>query len=79
VACTAPAFPGAWVIDLGAEAAAGRAIQRSAAAAHASQSEALPQVERRMDMLGGRELLRWLVPAHQAPELKETLPAAIPG
>jgi hypothetical protein len=51
---------GAWVVDLGADAAAARAIQRSAAAAHASQSEGLLQVQHRLDALGGREHLRWL-------------------
>ena len=43
--------------------ATARAVQRSAVAAHASQSEALPEVERRLDLLGGRETLRWLIPA----------------
>src|SRR5262249_41019326 len=62
VARTVPAAQGAWVIDLGAEAAAARAIQRSAAAAHASQSAALPQLKCRLDSLDGREHLRWLVP-----------------
>jgi len=79
VARTAPAAASAWVIDLGAEAAAARAIQRSAAAAHASQSKALPQVKRRIDTLDGQELLRWLVPAHQAPELKNAPAAASRG
>ena len=51
-----------WVIELGAEAAAARAIQRSAVAAHLSQSEALPEVLRRLHLLGDRERLRWLVP-----------------
>ncbi|MGH3174921.1 MAG: response regulator transcription factor [Streptosporangiaceae bacterium] len=40
----------------------------AAAATHASQSEALPEVERRLELLGGRERLRWLVPADRAPE-----------
>jgi N-acetylglucosamine malate deacetylase 2 len=62
VARTVPAAPGAWVVDLGAEAAAARAIQRSAAAAHASQSAALPQLKRLLDSLDGREHLRWLIP-----------------
>ncbi len=65
VARTGLAAPGSWVIDLGAEAATARAIQRSAAAAHASQADALPQLERRLDHLDGREHLRWLVPRHQ--------------
>jgi hypothetical protein len=62
VARTVPAAPGAWVVDPGADTAAARAIQRSAAAAHASQSEALPQMKRRLDSLDGREHLWWLVP-----------------
>jgi N-acetylglucosamine malate deacetylase 2 len=50
-----------WMIDLGAETAVARAIQKSAAAAHASQSDALPQLTRRLDLLDGTEQLRWLV------------------
>lgn len=62
LARAAPSARGAWMIDLGADAAAVRAIQRSAAAAHASQSAALPQVQRQLDLLGSREHLRWLAP-----------------
>jgi N-acetylglucosamine malate deacetylase 2 len=51
---------GAWMIDLGADAATARAIQKSAAAAHQSQSPALPRLIRRLDLLDGREHLRWL-------------------
>jgi hypothetical protein len=40
----------------------------AAAATPASQSEALPEVERRLELLGGRERLRWLVPADRTPE-----------
>jgi len=47
------------MIDLGADAETARAIQRSAAAAHTSQSEALPLVLAR---LAGQDHLRWLVP-----------------
>lgn len=56
-------LPGAsgWPVDLGAEAAAARAVQRCAAGAHVSQSEAGPMVRRCLDLLGGREQLRWLV------------------
>lgn len=54
-----------WVIDLGAEAATARAIQRSAAAAHASQADALPRLQHQLDVLDGREYLRWLVPRYQ--------------
>jgi hypothetical protein len=50
------------MIDLGGETATARAIQKSAAAAHESQSVALPRLTRRLDRLGGREHLRWLVP-----------------
>ena len=49
------------MIDLGGDAAA-RAIQKAAAAAHASQSQALPELICRVDLLGGGEQLRWLVP-----------------
>ena len=58
----APGARGGWLADLGAEAAAARAVQRSAVAAHASQSAALPRLRRRLDLLDGRERLRWLVP-----------------
>jgi N-acetylglucosamine malate deacetylase 2 len=51
--------PGSWA--LGLEAAAARAIQRSAAAAHISQSPALARVYQRLDLLGGRDRLRWLI------------------
>ena len=64
-ASTAPAAQGSWVIDLGAEAATARTIQRSAAAAHASQADALPGLEHRLDLLDGREHLRWLAPPCQ--------------
>ena len=62
VAGTWPDARGAWMIDLGADAPTARAIQKAAAAAHKSQSPALPQLIRRLDLLGGREHLRWLVP-----------------
>jgi N-acetylglucosamine malate deacetylase 2 len=61
VAHTRPAAPGAWMIDLGADSATARAIQRSAAAAHTSQSAALPALLRRLDLLDDREALRWLL------------------
>jgi LmbE family N-acetylglucosaminyl deacetylase len=64
-ASTTPAAPDSWVIDLGAEAAAARAIQRSAAAAHASQADALPWLERRLELLDSREHLRWLLRRYQ--------------
>ena len=52
--------PDAWMIDLGPDAATARAIQKAAAAAHESQSAALPQLIRRLDLLDGQEHLRWL-------------------
>jgi LmbE family N-acetylglucosaminyl deacetylase len=51
-----------WPLDLGAATSAVRAVQRSAAAAHASQSDEFGQVYDRMEALGGREWLRWLIP-----------------
>jgi len=60
MACLGPDGRSPWVIDLGAEAPIARAIQKSAAAAHASQSEGLPELTRRIDLLGRREYLRWL-------------------
>ncbi len=57
-----PGAPGGWVIELGADAAAARAIQRCAAGAHVSQSAAGAQVLRRLDLLGLQERLRWLIP-----------------
>ena len=61
---------------LGADAATARAIQKSAAAAHQSQSQALPELIRRLDLLDGRESLRWLVPPPPPPGHDETIPAA---
>lgn len=63
VARTAADAHGAWMINLRAEATTARAIQKCAVAAHTSQSEALPQRVHRIDLLDGREHLRWLVPA----------------
>ena len=57
-----PGAPGGWVIELGADAAAARAIQRCAAGAHVSQSAAGAQGLRRLDLLGLQERLRWLIP-----------------
>jgi hypothetical protein len=48
------------MIDLGPDAATARAIQKAAAAAHESQSAALPQLIRGLDLLDGQEYLRWL-------------------
>ncbi len=63
--------PGAWTIDLGADAATARAIQKSAAAAHSSQSQALPALMRRLDALDGREALRWLLFPQPGPRQHE--------
>ncbi|HJZ36186.1 MAG TPA: PIG-L family deacetylase, partial [Solirubrobacterales bacterium] len=57
IAHTRPGVPGAWTLDLGADAETARAIQKSAAAAHASQSEALPALIGRLDLLGRGETL----------------------
>lgn len=51
IACTGPDGRGAWMVELGPEAATARAIQKSAAAAHASQFEGLPELTRRIDLL----------------------------
>jgi N-acetylglucosamine malate deacetylase 2 len=51
-----------WHVDLGADAAAARAVQRSALAAHASQAEAQPRTQHRIDRQDDREQLCWLVP-----------------
>jgi hypothetical protein len=61
VAHTWPGGRGAWVINLGGDASTARAIQKAAAAAHESQSSALPQLTRCLDLLDEREYLRWLV------------------
>jgi LmbE family N-acetylglucosaminyl deacetylase len=64
---TRPGVPGAWIHDLGAEAEVARAIQKSAAAAHATQSAALPELISRLDQLGNVEALRWLVSPARVP------------
>jgi N-acetylglucosamine malate deacetylase 2 len=51
------------VITLGPEATAARAVQRSAAAAHSSQADALPELQRQLSLLDDHEMLRWLAPA----------------
>jgi N-acetylglucosamine malate deacetylase 2 len=63
LAHTTRGVPGAWMIDLGPDAATARSIQKTAAAAHESQSAALPQLIRRLDLLDGQEHLRWLARA----------------
>jgi LmbE family N-acetylglucosaminyl deacetylase len=64
---TMPGAPGAWVIDLGADAGTARAIQKSAAAAHTSQSDSLSATLRRLDLLDGTETLRWVLPPRPVP------------
>jgi N-acetylglucosamine malate deacetylase 2 len=74
VARAGPGATGAWMIDLGADAAIARAIQKSAAVAHQSQSQALPELIRRLDRQDGRESLRWLEPPNAAAEHDKTIP-----
>jgi len=62
LARTLSAARGGWHLDLGASAAQARAVQRSAAAAHASQSDAMADLTFRLRLLGRSEWLRWLVP-----------------
>jgi LmbE family N-acetylglucosaminyl deacetylase len=64
---TRPGVSGAWMLDLGADTETARAIQKSAAAAHTTQSEALPELISRLDQLGNVETLRWLVSPAQVP------------
>jgi LmbE family N-acetylglucosaminyl deacetylase len=64
---TRPGVSGAWVLDLGADAEVARAIQKSAAAAHTSQSAALPELISRLDQLGSAETLRWLLSPARVP------------
>jgi hypothetical protein len=63
VARTRPGTRGARHVGLGPDPAAARAAQRSAVGAYLSQSQALPEVESRLDLLDGCEPLRWLAPA----------------
>ena len=70
-----PLARGTWMIDLGTDAATARAIQKSATAAHQSQSDALPELIRRLELLDSREALRWLVPPSSASEHGKTIPA----
>jgi LmbE family N-acetylglucosaminyl deacetylase len=59
---TLSAVRGGWQVDLGDGAAQARAAQRSAVAAHASQSDGLADLTFRLRLLGRSEWLRWLVP-----------------
>ena len=62
LARTLSAARGGWQVDLGHHAAQARAVQRSAVAAHASQSDTLADLRFRLRLLGRCEWLRWLVP-----------------
>jgi N-acetylglucosamine malate deacetylase 2 len=64
---TKPGVSGAWILDLGADAEIARAIQKSAVAAHVTQSHALPALISRLDQLGSEETLRWLVSPARLP------------
>lgn len=64
---TRPGVSGAWMLDLGADAEIARAIQKSAAAAHATQAETLPELIGRLDEAGTVETLRWLVSPARVP------------
>ena len=75
VARAEPLPRGTWMIDLGTDADAARGIQKSATAAHQSQSDALPELIRRLELLDSREALRWLVPPSSASEHGKTIPA----
>jgi N-acetylglucosamine malate deacetylase 2 len=82
VASTRPGVRGAWTVDLGADTETVRAIQKSAAAAHGSQSEALPALVRRLDLLGSGETLRWLLFPQRIPAQHEDqvlITASAPG
>ena len=61
-----PGARGGFLADLGPQAAAARAAQRSAAAAHASQSDGLAGVQHRLKALNGQERLRWLALGHRS-------------
>jgi N-acetylglucosamine malate deacetylase 2 len=80
LACSELGAGDSWVIDLGAETGTARTIQKNAAAAHESQSQALPGLIRRLDALDGREPVRWLVspapdPSHASHRLHAAPPA----
>jgi N-acetylglucosamine malate deacetylase 2 len=58
---------GGWLVELGDQTDAARAVQRSAVRAHASQSEALRDVLAGLSHLGSHEQLGWLCPTAVAP------------
>jgi N-acetylglucosamine malate deacetylase 2 len=67
VARTRAGVSGSWLLDLGTDAETARAIQKSAAAAHATQAEALPALISQLDELGPLESVRWLVSPARVP------------
>ena len=64
-----------WHVDLGADAAPARVVQRSALAAHASQARTRAQAQSRsrvqdlVDRQDDREQMRWLIPPRRTPGL----------
>jgi N-acetylglucosamine malate deacetylase 2 len=68
VARAVPGAGGGWLTDLGAHTADARAIQRSAAEAHASQAAAIPTVNRHLSSLGSGERLHCLVAGRRTGE-----------
>jgi hypothetical protein len=64
---TRPGVSGSWTLDLGPDTEVARAIQKSAAAARASQWEAFPELISRLDQFGSVETLRWLLSPVRVP------------
>jgi len=80
VARTLPAASESWQVSLGMETAAARGAQRSAVAAHRSQSDGMPDLMWQLDLLGGDEWLRWMVPPARHQLAGCQLPAqSLPG
>jgi N-acetylglucosamine malate deacetylase 2 len=67
MARTRAGVSGSWLLDLGTDAEVARAIQKSAAAAHVTQSETLPALLTRLDELGTLEAVRWLISPARVP------------
>jgi LmbE family N-acetylglucosaminyl deacetylase len=70
---TRPGVSGAWMVDLGADAEVARAIQRSAAAAHTTQADALGGLIDRVDQAGSVEAMRWLVAPARVPRARQAM------
>ncbi len=77
VARTRAGVSGSWLLDLGTDAETARAIQKSAAAAHATQAEALPALISQLDELGPLESVRWLVSPERVPMQRDTSPLGL--